>query len=423
MAIIVNGYTRNGYNPIRGEWYEPAVLPRPKVYHKYAKQDVVGELYPDLVEPIVKSAAEIYNAIKESLDSVVEVKLGADIYVAPRADGKISTTMVPTGKTLKVDLNGHEYRCQAYAFYSTGGNIVIKDSKGNGAIVTELVDKTYSIIQNNGGKVTIEGGTLKSAAVVEEGHHDYMYGIVNANGGVIEVNGGTVSTVEAAALSINNGDGRGDFYVRGNAVVKSSAAPAIYQTSMDVVEISGNAKVLGGILARMGTYNIKENAQVINNLAADKIENFGEIATFSGCFSNNYGFLAMTGCYKYNGSGDLGNDLTVNVSGNALVKSVNGEAFSVGMLDNNYDQKAVCTIASDKNLEGTDNGIHSVKVMTYDDIKAIVEAAGKTMPAKKATTDLTIKIAGEVIWPEVTSIEGTGANPANVPGPNPDLPI
>ena len=404
MSIIASSYAKNGYNPIRGEWYEPEVLPRPAVYHEFAKQDVIGELYPDLVEPIVKTATEISNAIKESVDAVVEVKLGADIYVAPREDGKISTTLVPAGKTLKVDLNGHEYRCQAYAFYSTGGTIVIKDSKGTGSIVTELVDKTYSIIQNNGGKVVLESGTLKAGAVVEEGHHDYMYGIVNASGGVIEVNGGVISTVEAAALSINNGDGRGDFYVRGNAVVKASAAPAIYQTSMDIVEISGNAKVLGGILARMGTYNIKDNAQVINNLAT--VENFGEVATFSGCFSSNYGFLAMTGCYKYNGSGDLGNDLTVNVSGNALVKSVNGEAFAVGMLDNNYDQKAVCTIAADKNLEGTDDGIHSVKVMTYDDIKEIVEAAGKVMPAKKSTTDLTITIAGEVIWPVVEGPSG-----------------
>lgn len=406
MAIIATSYARNGYAPKRGDWYEPAESPRPAVYHKYAKQDIIGELYPDLVEPLVKSASDISKAVKESVDDVIEVKLGADIYVAPRTDGRVTTILVAKGKTLKVDLNGHEYRCQAYAFYSTGGTIIIKDSKGTGSIVAEMANATYAILQNNGGKIIVEGGTIKSGAVVDEDHHDWMYGIVNASGGVIEVNGGVVSTVSAAALSINNGDGRGDFYIRGNAVVKSSNAPAIYQTSMDIVEISGNAKVLGGILARMGTYNIKDNAQVINNLA--EVDNFGELATYSGCFSSNYGFLAMTGCYKYNGEGDLGNDLTVTVSGNALIKSNNAEAFAVGMLDNNYDQKAVCEIASDKNLVGIDNGVHSVKVMTYDDLKAIVEAAGKTMPAKKSTTDLTIKIAGEVIYPAMQTGTITG---------------
>ena len=421
MSIIASSYAKNGYAPKRGDWYEPMEEPRPAVYHKFAKQDVIGELYPDLVEPLVKSASDISKAVKESVDDVIEVKLGADIYVAPRTDGKISTIMVGPGKTLKVDLNGHEYRCQAYAFYSTGGTIVIKDSKGTGSIVSEMVDTTYSIIQNNGGRVIIEAGTIKSGAVVEEGHFDWMYGVVNASGGIIEVNGGTISTVAAAALSINNGDGRGDFYIRGNAVVKSSAAPAIYQTSMDIVEISGNAKVLGGILARMGTYNIKDNAQVINNLEVP--DDFGENATFSGCFSSNYGLLAMTGCYKYNGTGDLGNDLTVNVSGNALIKSNNGEAFAVGMLDNNYDQKAVCDIASDKNLLGTDDGIHSVKVMSYDDIKAIVEAAGKTMPAKKATTDLTIKIAGEVIYPVPEPVFEGGGEGGQGFEPGPDIPL
>lgn len=395
--MILPGYENMGYAPKRGDWYEPDVLPRPAVYHKFAKQDVIGELYPDLVEPIVKSAAELSQAIKDSVDDVIEVKLGADIYVAPREDGRISTIFVEAGKTLKVDLAGHEYRCQAYAFYSTGGTIVIKDTVGGGSIVSEMVDVTYSIIQNNGGKVILESGTVKSGAVVEEGHNDYMYGIVNANGGVIEVKGGRIETVEAAALAINNLDGRGDFIVTGNAVVKTTKAPAIYQTSMDIVEISGNAKVFGGIVARMGTFEIKDNAAVINDLAV--VDDFGTYATFSGCFSTAYAFAAITGCYKYNGEGDLGNDLTVNIKGNAVVESKNGEALAAILLNNNYDQKATIDVASKNNLVGIDNGVYSVLVMDHDKIKEFVEAAGKTMPAEKAVTDLKITVGGEVIYP------------------------
>lgn len=414
--MIISGYDHYGYAPRRGDWYEPDVLPRPAVYHKFAKQDVIGELYPDLVEPIVKSAAELSAAIKNSVDDVIEVKLGADIYVAPREDGKISTIFVEPGKTLKVDLAGHEYRCQAYAFYSTGGTIVIKDSAGGGSIVSELVDKTYSIIQNNGGRVVVESGTIKSVAVVEEGHSDWMYGIVNANGGVIEVKGGRIETVEAAALSINNGDGRGDFYVTGNAVIKATKAPAIYQTSMDIVEISGNAKVFGGIVARMGTYEIKDNAQVINDLAA--VDDFGTYATYSGCFSTVYGFAALTGCYKYNGTGDLGNDLTVNIKDNAVVESKNGEAFAAILLNTQYDQKATVDVASKNNLVGIDNGVYSVLVMDHDKVKEFVEAAGKTMPAEKSTTDLKITVGGEVIYPVA---EGTGEDSGDL-DPNPDTP-
>ena len=47
------GWVYPGYVPTRGEensWYDPDEEVRPRVYHKYAKEDVYKTLYPDLLE-------------------------------------------------------------------------------------------------------------------------------------------------------------------------------------------------------------------------------------------------------------------------------------------------------------------------------------------------------------------------------------
>jgi hypothetical protein len=47
-----HGWVYPGYDPSRGNessWYDPDEEVRPRVYHKYAKEDVYQTLYPDLI--------------------------------------------------------------------------------------------------------------------------------------------------------------------------------------------------------------------------------------------------------------------------------------------------------------------------------------------------------------------------------------
>ena len=35
------GYVKTGYSPVAGEWYDAKETPIPRVYHAYAKQDIL----------------------------------------------------------------------------------------------------------------------------------------------------------------------------------------------------------------------------------------------------------------------------------------------------------------------------------------------------------------------------------------------
>lgn len=47
--FVMSGYARAGYIPVAGEWYPALEEVRPRVYHKYAHEDIYKTLYPDLI--------------------------------------------------------------------------------------------------------------------------------------------------------------------------------------------------------------------------------------------------------------------------------------------------------------------------------------------------------------------------------------
>lgn len=391
----ISAKARSGYNPVAGEWYPEIEYPRPAVYHKYAKQDVIGTLYPDLVEPIVHSVAELTAAINTSIDNIIEVKLGADMEMPARSDGKVSTIFVPADKTLIVDLNGHTYTCQAYAFY-VYGKLIINDSKGNGKIVTKM-HINYGAIQSNGGYVELNAGEINTFGENNDGKENCMYGIVCSNGGLFCMNGGKIHTDKASCLSTNNTTGIGNFEINGGVLVTDGQS-AIYQASMDYINIGGDAIVNGGIAARMGHITIKDNAKVYNNIPVEMQDDIGAWSVFSGNGAPGSAIILLTGTYT---NSTLGNDCEVVIKDNAKLNSKTKHIIEVCPFDSKYDQKVTVNVNKDSNFGDRGLGSETVKVYSHEELIAMATAAGKTLNVTK-NSDIKVTIDGVVVYPKLT---------------------
>ena len=393
---VSQGYInyRGADGKVEADWYPEEEMPRPKRYHENISKEsqTYKDMYEDLIEVGCRSIADISKAINYSPDDVIEVKLTADCEVPVRADGKITTVFVPAGKTLKVDLNGHYYKCQAYAFYVTGGTLIIKDTSNSkkGMIKTTLHNTYGAIMAMSNGKVVLEGGTIDTRTPEDTSSENWMYGVVCSTGAVAEIKGNAViHTDEASCLATNNTTGTGDFHIKDNAQLITDGCSAIYQASMDRVEVSGNARVIGGIIARMGHVVIGDNARVINNGYYNGYEDFGTYLTTSNGPANlPFGVFHAAGTYK--GNGEAGsNDFELTVKENGSIESKDGVNVMIADLGTGYDQTSKVYIP---------NRV-SWQVLSYDEAKDIVTASGKTLKDRVATTDISISVDGAVVYP------------------------
>ena len=402
----LNNYHAPENKPLN--WYPPVEEVRPRVYHKYVNKNspIYTDLYPDLVEVGVKSISDISKAINESVDDVIEVKLAADIEVPVRDDGKITTIFVPKGKTLKVDLNGHEYKCVAYAFYVYGSLVITDSSSSKKGVIRTTNHNTYAAIMAIGEEASVymDAGTINTLTPEDTETANWMYGVVCMNGATATITGSTnIITDEASCLSTNNTTGQGHFYVAGDAKLSAKKCSAIYQASMDIIDIKDNAVVNGGIIARMGHITVSGKAKVINNGFEGGYDDFGAyLPTGNGPAALQYALFHAAGTYK--GNGEAGsNDLVFTVKDNAVVKSNDSVAVMVADLGTGFDQVSKINLKDDK---------VDWQVLSYDEAKEIVTASGKTLGAKKATTDITVTVGGAVVYPVGT--EGTVTPPSEI---------
>ena len=374
-------------------------------------QNIIDSIYegmdsnddPAVVDVVLNSRtslSEIASFAKEEGVTEIHAKLNNDIVVPSRADGKISTTFISDPVDVELDLNGHDIVCDAYAMYVTNGTLTIKDDTGRGAIKTRIKDQTYPAVYCEGGKVVMESGVIDTTDVeLAEGEHNYTYGLVAAKDGVIEIKGGEIHTAEASCLSICNGQASGagaKFIVSGDARLVTDKCAAIYLADNKDLILKENVVVDGGIIARMGNIEIKDNAQIINNL--EHQDDFGEYIVSSGVIAAAPAILLMTGCYKTNTES---NELTLTISDDATVSSSNGEALYVARLDTLYDQTVRINVADPENLTAA-AGYDKIKVADHDELAAIAAASGKTMKVKAVETDVEIIVDGEVFYDNVT---------------------
>jgi len=381
-------------------------------------QDIIDSIFrgedlnpsEEVVDVVLKSntsLAEIGRAFDDPAVEEVDAKLAEDIIIPARADGKISTTMIPAGKTVNLDLNGKEISCEAYALYNQGGTINLT---GSGTIKTRIADKTYPAIYLDGGELNVGPDVVidTSDVIVEEGHNNWTYGLVSKDG-VVNVQG-TVKTAEASALAVTNGTmvGTGaQFVVEGDAHLESTASAAIYLADTKSVLIKDNARIDGGIVMRMGQLTVQDNAQVNNNL-----EFQDDVATFlvsSGVAALTPGILLCSGCYKASGEGT--NDANIVIKDNATVSSSNGDAVAVWRFDTLYDQNVQIDIEDSSKLTAKE-GSELFRVVEHEELAEIATAGGKTMRPKATTSYIKATIDGEVVYDSTaTNNEETQVEP------------
>lgn len=394
------GGSSYGTSPVRGEWYAPDDYPIvPPVFMEYVRNDVIADVFPDLVENLVYSIEDITAAINESPDDVVDIKYGADIIVPDRTDGKITTIFIPVGKKVVVNLNNHSHDCAAYAYYVNGGELVVK---GKGTIKTRMLGVAYSAIANYGGKVTLQDNVVIDTRVADkpEDQDNWMYGVTCFKGGTATIKDNVIIHTDAASAISTNGSattGAGNFYISDNVALIADLCSAVYMASMDVVHVTGNAIISGGMILRMGHVTLQDNAKVVNNGFGDKADDFGKyIPTSNGpCALNEAAIFNAAGTYKPN-TPDLGNDLVLTIKDNATVTCATGDGVVIGDVGTGYDQKV--RVVSDKNVDW--------RVYSHDELADICTASGATLKPKTVNTDIQITVEGEVVFPVVDDPDG-----------------
>ena len=318
--------------------------------------------------------------------------LDTDVTIPLRDDGKITTLMVNSGKSLTVDLAGHTINTQAYAFYVNGGELTIRDSSGKGKITASALNKAYpAVFVNSDGVCTMESGIVDTSEVeVPEGSHNWLYGVACSGNGIFNMTGGQLITKDAAGISITNGTASGEgaqFNISGDAVITSKDGTAIYLADNKEVNISENAVIDGGILVRLGDINVSGNAVVNGHELGSDIYPLGKLVCTSGCSSHDAAILALTGCYN----SSLGNDLNINISGSAKVNGYINNGVDIATLNTKYDQTVNVNIDKSSNVTAAED---IWNVYNHDQLAEMATEQGKSLPAEANTTTLTIKVDG-----------------------------
>lgn len=365
---------------------------------KAAFENIIGFEEKDAADVTdTKSLAQIANALNESETGNVYATLEVDVDIPKREDGRITTLMVNEGQELTIDLNGHNIDCQAYAFYVNGGTLNIT---GDGAIVPHIKNAAYpAVMVASGGVCNMENGVIDTTKVElpEETDYNWLYGVVCSGDGVFNMTGGKMIIGDAAGISITNGTASGvgaQFNIGGDAVIKSVDCTAIYLADNKSVDISGNAKIEGGILLRLGELTVRENASVVSHEANYECYPLGKLVTESGCESHTGAILAITGIYK----SDLGNDLNIVIKDNATVKSLTGNGIDFATVNTKYDQNVTLNIENSKKISYKQN---LWNIFDHDTLAEMAQAQGKTLAPETNVTNLTVTIDDEQVFPEL----------------------
>lgn len=350
-----------------------------------------------------ESLRDISVALENSESGVVYATLGTDVEIPKRDDGRITTTFINEGKTLNVDLAGHNLSCQAYAFYVNGGELNISDSTGNSKIecLHDGGNAYPAVFVGNGGTCNMSGGLIDTTNVDDSQNPNWLYGVVCSGNGVFNMTGGKMVIAGAAGISITNGTASGEgarFTIGGKSEITSTGCAGIYLADNKSVTIKDNAVINGGIVARMGDFIIEDNAVVNGHTDVELTDTLGSQVCTSGVDAPKAAFLALTGIY----GSDLGNDMNVTVKDDAKLIGNIDNAIDIAQINTKFDQTVHVTVDKGSNLVGK---TAKWKVYTHDELSDLAAAKGKTLAAETKSTTLEITIGDEIVYPVVNEEE------------------
>lgn len=158
-----------------------------------------------------------------------------------------------------LDLNGHTVTVAGYGQYAyflySGASLTIEDNLGGGKITNAGTGSMKTLIQVNGGSLTLAGGTLENGSA-------NGYALFANSGSAVQISGGTV---------INNASGGHALQVNGDGTAVTMTDGVIENTAegADAVYVNNGSFALGGgTVKTSATYSSKAAIYANNGAAA-----------------------------------------------------------------------------------------------------------------------------------------------------------
>lgn len=260
------------------------------------------------IDPGFEEMDYAYEYLIEAATNGGSVTLNSDLVFS----GTMPALVVPEGKTLEIDLNGHTIDCKLYmkdAIHVDGGTLIVN---GDGEI--KATDEGYYAIWATGdANVVINGGSYlgngsciqaKDNAHIEinGGYfkvaqpYNGVYFVVNLQDNqpnTITITGGTFENCDPANTNTEPAGVSDNFVAEGYSSVKISDSPAPFGTyqvvkSVNVSDMSGLQTAIQTIAAEGGALVIDEAADIdISALNAGLEINHPTTITLNGRLSSN----------------------------------------------------------------------------------------------------------------------------------------
>ena len=347
------------------------------------KQDLIdagGKVEPDQPYEEVDSIEDLSNLINGD-EPKVYAEITEDLSLT--ASKKID---VPAGKEVHIKLDS-TLSCAKVGFdVADGGTLTLS---GEGTIKTSNKSTSGAMVQADGANavVNIEGITL-DAITVNGKANNYAYGIYLLNDASVNFKSGTVKCAYGSCISTNNTTGGATVINVEGGELLCDGSYAIYLPSQATVNIKGNAKVQG-INARMGKFNIEENAQILpTTITEADYDNIGSNFSTSGCVWLGDTIAVMAGTYT-----DVdGTECIFDIKDNATVTSNFRSAIGIYEVDTKEAQVVTFNVANAANVTTTAQGFENITVYNHDYIAEQAQAAGKTYEPT-VQSDVTVNVA------------------------------
>ncbi len=281
---------------------------------------------------------------------------------------------IASGKSVTIDLNGNTIT----GGIEVKGTLIVKDSKGNGKLIANT-GKDKSTIQVEGGKFTLESGTI---------NNDEGYGIYCHEGGKTIVNGGTIDTYYSG-LAGNNTTGDMYFTVNGGTI-KAKYGPAIYMPGQVSLDVNGG-NIVGGISLRMGTVNVTGG-----NITAitSGIDNPSEYYSYNGNVWLPDAIYVFGGTYNSKSE----NNLNINITG-GVITNTNKEGSALAIYDlGKVSQSMKVSISGKAKLTTNSSTRSAYDVISLNDlgVTSPKEGFNNSSYIGKVSTNITVGVFSSI---------------------------
>jgi len=392
----------------------PVTEDEPFIDNAVAEAD--GIYFRTLADAVAYATNTTITLLSDITDPNLLVEGGA---VSPMPDLESSKgyILVTADKTIVLDLNGHTISTAVSGTIIVNrGTLTINDSSD---AETGLIETTAAIylIENRGGNLTINGGTLRQAnnsACIAINHWANTTGdaYLTINGGTItSTNWGVYIYAESAKGDVND-SGTVYFTMTGGSVIAYNAtgdlktygvylfsAHPTYEDNGANIEISGNSVIEGGTYA----YYSHESTDFIDNPNFNTTISGG---TFNGTVRAKNGDITITGG-TFNGAVQI---RTLKSDGSGMTSlepsdAISGGTFNAGLrpiyLASTADALlVVCVTAADG----------SASVYTFETMEAALTALASVDPSATVNVSFCkdLDVTDSIVLDRDMIIDGNG---------------